>query len=143
MNKRLAVALALAAAFAAIPAAHAGSIAPTFNVTVNLTSKCQVTTAPTDVAFTYTSFQAAAANASSNYAVQCTNSLPYTMALDATATNIVAGLNYALSLSAASGTGSGAAQNYTVNGTMAAGQGGTCALGSCSGTEGRTLTIAY
>ena len=143
MNKRLAIAVALAAAFAAIPAAQAGSIAPTFNVTVTLTSKCQVTTAPTDVAFTYTSFQPGPASASSNYAVQCTNSLPYTMALDSTATNTVAGLNYALTLSAASGTGSGAVQNYTVNGTMAAGQGGTCALGSCSGSEGRTLTITY
>ena len=143
MNKRLALAVALAAAFAAIPAAQAGSIAPTFNVTVNLTSKCQVTTAPTDVAFTYTSFQATAATASSTYGVQCTNTLPYTMALDTTATNTVAGLTYAIALSASSGTGNGAAQSYTVNGTMAAGQGGTCALGSCSGTEGRTLTITY
>jgi len=143
MNKRLALAVALAAAFAAIPAAQAGTLSPTFNVTVNLTSKCQVTTAPTDVAFTYTSFQGTAATASTTYGVQCTNTLPYTMALDTTATNTVAGLTHAIALSASSGTCNGAAQSYTVNGTMAAGQGGTCALGSCSGTEGRTLTITY
>jgi spore coat protein U-like protein len=142
MNKRLAVALAVAAAFA-IPSAQAGTAAPTFNVTVTLTSKCQVTTAPTDVAFTYTSFQGAAATASSTYGVKCTNTLPYTMTLDNAATNTVAGLTYAIALSAASGTGNGAAQSYTINGTMASGQGGTCALGSCSGTEGRTLTITY
>ena len=143
MNKRLALAVAFASMFAAIPAAQAGTASGGFNVTVNLTSKCQITTAPTDVAFTYTSFQPGNATASTTYGVQCTNSLPYTMALDATATGIVAGLNYTLALSAPSGTGNGAAQSYTVNGTMVSGQAGTCALGSCSGTEARTLTITY
>jgi hypothetical protein len=51
------------------------------------------------------------------------------MTLDASA-GTVSGLNYTLSLSAASGTGNGAGQNYSVNGSMASGQGGTCALGS-------------
>jgi spore coat protein U-like protein len=112
-------------------------------VKVTLTSACTLTTAPTDVIFTYTSFQGTAATASTTYGVQCTNTLPYTMALDTTATNTVAGLTYALALSAASGTGNGAAQSYTINGTMASGQGGTCALGSCTGTEARVLTITY
>ena len=144
MNKRIALAAAVASMLAALPAAQAaGTATGGFNVTVNLTSKCQITTAPSDVAFSYTSFQATNASASTTYAVQCTNSLPYTMALDATATNTVAGLNYSLALSAASGTGNGAAQSYTVNGTMVSGQAGTCALGSCSGSEARTLTITY
>lgn len=143
MNKRLATALALASLFAAIPAAQAGTASSNFNVKVTLTSACAITTAPGDVAFTYTSAQAGAATASTTYGVQCTNTLPYTMALDTTATNTVAGLTYALSLSATTATGNGSAQSYTVNGTMAANQGGTCATATCAGSEARTLTITY
>lgn len=143
MNKRLALAVAFASMFAAIPAAQATTTTGGFNVTVNLTSKCQITSAPTDVAFTYTSFQAAAATATGGaFSVQCTNTLPYTMSLDAVAGAVI-GLNYTLSLSAPSGTGNGAAQAYTVNGGMVSGQGGTCALGSCAGTSARILTITY
>lgn len=144
MNKRLALAVAFASIFAAIPAAQAaGTATAGFNVTVNLTSKCEVVSAPTDVAFTYTSFQAAAATATGGaYSVRCTNTLPYTMSLDA-ASGTVTGLNYTLSLSAASGTGTGAAQAFSVNGSMVSGQAGTCALGSCSGTDARVLTITY
>ena len=110
---------------------------------MNLTSVCQIASGPADVAFTYTSFQASAATATGGgFQVQCTNTLPYTMALDATS-GTVSGLNYTLSLSAASGTGNGAAQSFSVNGSMASGQGGTCALGSCSGTSARVLTVTY
>lgn len=143
VNKTLAIAAALAAAFAAIPAANAATATGNFNVTVNLTSKCEVTSAPTDVAFTYTSFQAAAATATGGaFTVRCTNTLPYTMSLDAAA-GTVSGLNYTLSLSSASGTGNGAGQNYSVNGSMVSGQAGTCALGSCAGTDARVLTVTY
>lgn len=143
MNKRLALAAAFASIFAAIPAAQAATATGGFNVTVNLTSKCQITAGPTDVAFTYTSFQAAAATSTGGaFSVQCTNTLPYTLSLDAVA-GTVSGLNYTLSLSAAGGTGNGAAQAYTVNGSMVAGQGGTCALGSCAGTSARILTVTY
>ena len=143
MNKRLVLAAAFASMFAAIPAAQAGTATGNFNVTVNLTSACQITSGPADVAFTYTSFQAAAATATGGaFQVQCTNTLPYTMALDATS-GTVSGLNYTIALSAASGTGNGSAQGYSITGSMASGQGGTCALGSCSGTSARVLTVTY
>ncbi len=143
MNKRLALAAAAAALFAGISGAQASSVTGNFNVTVNLTSACKISSGPADVAFTYTSFQGAASTATGGgFSVQCTNTLPYTMTLDA-ASGTVSGLNYTLALSAASGTGSGAAQSYSVNGSMASGQGGTCALGSCSGTDARVLTITY
>jgi len=145
MNKRLALAVAFASIFAAIPAAQAaGTATAGFNVTVNLTSKCEIVSGPTDVAFTYTSFQAGAATSTGGaYTVRCTNTLPYTMSLDAGG-GTVSGLNYTLALSAASATGSGGNQNYTVNGSMVSGQGGTCALGSCSGTDpSRVLTVTY
>lgn len=143
MNKRLATAVAVASIFAAIPAAQAGTATGNFNVTVALTSACQISAGPTDVAFTYTAFQGTAATATpSAFSVQCTNTLPYTMSLDATS-GAVAGLNYTIALSAASGTGNGAAQAYSITGSMASGQGGTCALGTCSGSQGRVLTITY
>jgi spore coat protein U-like protein len=129
---------------AALSSAHAATTGPqNFNVTVNLTSSCSITAGVTDVAFTYTSFQAAAAVATPGaFSVRCTNSLPYTMALDAAGGSVI-GLNYTVALSAASGTGSGAAQAYTVTGGMASGQSGTCATTTCAGTSVRTLTINY
>ena len=144
MNKRLATATAIAFAsmFAAIPAAQAATATGNFNVTVNLTSMCEVVSAA-DVAFTYTSFQGTAATGTGGgVSIRCTNTLPFTVALDSTS-GTVAGLNYTLGLSAASGTGNGAAQSFTVSGSMASGQGGTCASSSCAGTDARVLTVTY
>lgn len=139
--KKLSAALAIALATTGL-SAHAATASQNFNVTVALTSACTVT-APSNVAFTYTSFQAAAANSTGGaFSVRCTNTLPYTLSLDATAGTVI-GLNSTLALSAPGGTGNGNAQAYTVNGTMAAGQGGTCATPTCNGTSARTLTVTY
>jgi spore coat protein U-like protein len=141
MSKRILLAVAVASMFAA--PAFAGTATANFNVTVGLTSVCQITAGPTDVAFTYTSFQGTAATSTGGaYSVKCTNTLPYTMSLDATS-GAVSGLNYSLALTAGSGTGNGSAQAYNVNGTMASGQAGTCATGTCSGTDPRILTVTY
>jgi hypothetical protein len=79
-----------------------------------------------------------------------TNTLPYTLALDATSiTDTQTNLAYTVALSAASGVGSGVAQTYSVTGSMASGQAGTCAAagGACtngtSANKVRTLTITY
>lgn len=93
--------------------------------------------------FSYTSFQTAAALASTSFAVTCVNGVPYTMALDAASGSLL-GLNYTLGLSRSGTiTGNGLAQSTTISGTMAAGQAGTCALASCSASQPRTLTISY
>lgn len=142
MNKLLLTATA-AALFSAATLAQAATTGQNFNVTVNLTSACSITAGPADVAFTYTSFQAApAVAAGGGFSVRCTNNLPYTFSLDAAAGTVI-GLNYTLTLSAAGGTGNGAAQAYTVNGGMVAGQSGDCALASCNGSDVRTLTVTY
>jgi hypothetical protein len=143
MNK-----LTKALAAAGLVAASFGSQAATtinqpFNVTVNLTSACTMT-APTPVAFTYTSFQGTAATSTGGaFSVSCTNTLPYTVAVTGASTSVI-GLTYALSLSASSGTGNGSAQAFTINGTMASGQAGTCATATCSGTDStHTVTVTY
>jgi hypothetical protein len=143
--KKLLISAAVATV-ASVPVAQAATDSAGFNVTVILTATCEISAAPTDVAFTYQSFQPGVANSTGgDFSVRCTNTLPYTLSLDST-TGTVIGLNYSLSLSAAGGTGDGAAQAYSISGTMVSGQSGTCNaanLGTCSGSQARILTITY
>ena len=143
MNK-VAKAVALVSFLGAATLANAGTVGPqNFNVTVNLTSSCSLTSAPTDVAFTYTSFQAGPSVATpSSFTVKCTNLRPYTMALDAAAGTVI-GLAYTLALPTAASTGTGVDQTFSITGNMIGGQSGNCAGASCSGTDVRTLTITY
>lgn len=128
--------------------ATAGTATGNFNVNITLTSVCQLT-GPADLNFSYTSFQAGASTGTGGaFSVQCTNSLPYTIALDQTnVTDDAVNLAYSLGLSAAGGTGNGAAQSFSVTGTMAGAQAGTCATASCTNAAAtnktRTLTITY
>ena len=112
-----------------------------FGVSISTPATCSVTGAPGNVVFNYVAF-GPAITPSSTFGVTCTLSLPYTMALDATSGTIV-GLNYTLALSAPGSTGTGAQQTHSINGNMVAGQAGTCAAGSCSGSQARSVTISY
>lgn len=109
---------------------------------------CSISSIP-NLTFNYSSFQAGSAFASSNFTVTCSNLLYYTMALDNAGpiTDNAVNLAYMLSLSAPDGTGTGLAQTYSVNGTMAGGQSGTCATATCTNAAAtnktRTLTVSY
>lgn len=119
------------------------NVFPTFPVSINNQSVCLLSTPPGNIQFNYTSFQPAAATASTAYAVRCTIGETYTMALDAAAGTLLT-LNYSLALSNPAGqTGTGFAQNFTINGSMPGGQSGTCATGVCTSAQTRTLTITY
>ena len=124
------------------PAGAGNTATAPLNVTATTINSCQISVAPGDLNFTYTSFQVAAAAASTAYGVRCTLALPYTMALDATSGTLL-GLNYSLALSASGATGTGLTQTHSIDGSIAGGQAGTCATGSCSGSQTRTLTITY
>ena len=142
--KRILTATAIAAALTA-GNAQAGNTSGTFTVNVTLTSACTLS-AVTAVDFAYTSLQAAVANATGGgFSVSCTNTLPYTFGLQAgngaatppgaatiAVTDNAVNLNYSLGLSAAGATGNGAAQAFSVTGTMAGSQAGTCAAASCT-----------
>ena len=149
MKKFLVSVIAAASVFAVVVPVHAASSLPSnFDVNITLTSACQMTTSPSNVLFTYTSLGAAAASTGGGFGVQCTNSLPYTLALDATSvTDAAVNLTYTLALSATSATGNGSAQSYTITGGITAGQVGTCTGATCnnstSGNKTRTLTIGY
>jgi hypothetical protein len=150
----LASALGLAALVSSM-SAQATDVTGNFNVRVNLTPVCQITTTTnaastgtTDLIFNYTSF-GAGLTPSSNFVVKCTTGLGYTLALDGAGfggTTTVLGLDYSLALvaPAGGGTGTGANQTYTINGTMGAGQAGTCATpAGCTNTTQRTITLTY
>lgn len=113
-----------------------------FPATIVTQGQCSFSSPPGTLAFSYTSFQPAAANVSAFFGVTCTNGLPYTLALDST-TGTIAGLSYSLALSGAAGTGSGVQQSLSVDGSMPGGQPGTCAMGTCTGTNPHTLTVTY
>jgi spore coat protein U-like protein len=157
--KRIIAATAVAAALAA-GNAQAGNTSGTFNVNVTLTSACTLA-AVTDLAFAYTSLQAGVSNATGGgFSVSCTTSLPYTFGLQSgngaatppgaatiAVTDNAVNLNYSLGLSAAGATGSGAAQAFSVTGTMAGSQAGTCAVASCTNAAAtnktHTLIVNY
>lgn len=113
----------------------------TFPVAIHSRATCSISAPPGNIVFNYTSF-GAAVNANTTVGATCTNLLPYTLTLDS-ATGTLLGMNYSLALSASSGTGNGAQQSYTISGTMAAGQAGTCATGSCTASQTHTLIISY
>lgn len=113
----------------------------TFVVSLVTSNYCQISVPPGNLNFTYASFQVGAATASSTYGVRCTL-IPYTMSLDATSGTLL-GLNYSVTLATPSSTGTGVTQTFTINGSIAGGQSGTCATGTCSGSQTRTLTVTY
>jgi hypothetical protein len=114
----------------------------TFSVSVITIAACTLISPPGSVNLAYTSFQPGPAAASTAFGVTCTTATPYTMSLDATSGTLL-GLSYSLSLSQSGGTGTGGTQTYSVNGSIAGGQAGTCSSASCSASQTRTLTITY
>jgi len=150
--KKLTLVASLALAALVTAPTQAATSTGNFDVAITLTSAC-IYAKTSDVAFAYTSFQttAAAQTTSGGFTVRCTNTLPYTMALDAAGsyTDQATQLAYTLALSAAGATGNGSAQTYAVTGSIAANQGGNCATagGVCTNTAStnkqRTLTITY
>lgn len=141
--------LLAAALLAGLVSVSAQAVTANFDVTITLTSACEITTVPS-VDFAYTSFQTGISTANSVAGnVRCTNALPYSVALDAlTTTDNATNLTYTLALGAIAGTGAGVLpQPIVVTGTMAPGQAGTCATATCTNAAAtnktRTLTITY
>jgi spore coat protein U-like protein len=112
-----------------------------FPVTITTPPVCAVSTAPGTVTMNYTSF-GGVANGSTTFGVTCSLALPYTMALDATAGTVL-GLNYTIGLSTGASVGTGAQQTHSINGSIAAGQSGTCATANCTSSQVRSVTVTY
>jgi spore coat protein U-like protein len=110
-------------------------------VNIYAPANCTVSTPAGNINLTYAAF-GPQTSGSTSFAVTCTNSMPYTIATDATE-GVLAGVRYTLTLSGTSSNGTGAPQPYTVTATIPAGQAGTCPAGSCTATRTHTLTITY
>ena len=142
--------LAIGAALVVSTGAQAATVPSTFNVNITLTPKCEIATTSTDLAFAYESFQMGAQPATGGgFSLRCTTGLvPVSFTLDsASVTDAATNLAYTITLPTPLA-GTGAAQAYSVTGSMAAGQAGTCALNagctnSASANKQRTLTITY
>jgi hypothetical protein len=125
--------------------AHALTASGAFDVTVNLYPKCELTVASPTLTLNYVSFQTSDSVNTMGASVKCTNTLPYTLSVlngggAAAASGTLAGLNYTLSVPAP-GPGTGAAQAFNVTGTIAAGQGGTCATANTATTGAQTASV--
>ena len=121
----------------------------TLSLSADVDPLCRFSSAANPITMAYTSFQAGAASGSSSFQLQCTNSTPYSVALDAvTATvmglNMTAGIGTLGTQNVSGQVGTGLAQSYTVVTNIAGGQSGTCASGAgCSASGDRTVTVSY
>jgi len=149
-TKKFAIsAIAAASLFTAATSTQAASVTSTFTVGITLTSLCSVST-PANLTFAYTAFQIPAATASSPFTVTCVNGLPFSVAVSGAAvTDDAVGLAYSLLVTppAGGGTGTGASQAYSIDGTIAGGQAGTCTAASCTNAAAtnnlKTITVTY
>jgi len=128
---------------------YAGGTSLTASVPVRIyaPASCTFTSQPGNIVISnYVPFTSATRTASSTFAVQCTNQMPYSLATNVTEA-VAAGLRYTLSLSATTGSGTGAPQTYTVTVTVPAGQaGGTCgrpAGQTCTGVNSHFIMVTY
>ncbi|MBC7547081.1 MAG: spore coat protein U domain-containing protein [Polaromonas sp.] len=117
----------------------------TFGLTATIAPFCSFSTSPSTLNLNYTSFTTTAATGTSAFSLNCTSGTSYSQAVSP-ATGTALGVSYSLALSATTGlTGNAAAQNYTVTGTAAAGQSGTCATSGalCSANNPHTITVTF
>lgn len=149
MFKLLATSALALLALATVPTQ--AQVSDTFDVTVNLTSACRLTTTPGDITLSYTSFAATPSSSTTSFAVQCTDGFPYDLALSAANASTL-GLTIPLAIRNAGDTAditttqsqSGAGSTtYLIKASIAAGQQGTCTTASCSASVTRTLNIVY
>lgn len=117
----------------------------TFPVSVTTPASLAITSAPGNLSFVYSAF-GPTVNASTTFTTNGTLNLPYTMTLD-TNSGVASGLKYELQIDEQTppvkAVGSGADQVHTIQGSMPAGQAGTCSTGSCASSQVRILTITY
>ena len=147
------------------PVLHAATTTNNFNVTVTLTSQCQVTNNATQaVAFgTYTAFQTGVQPAGSTITLnfRCTRgyspvSTAFDVAPDATAAGVgvIQGLQYTLTntpVTSAPGTaassttiGTGDIRGYIIDGSIPGNQAGACAAATCGPTtQVRALIVTF
>ena len=149
MNKLLKIAAAAAFAVAAIPS-QAATVTDNFDVIVNLTPACRISSAPGDITVNYTAFTVAASTGTTNFTVQCSNTLLYSVTMPLVgADNVLTNLGLVNSVAITAGgttnvAGTAAGNAHTITATVNGNQAGTSTgPGVCTATNTYTLTITY
>ena len=154
--KKIAVSTIMAAAmFVSAPAVQAASQNSTFNVIINLTSACTIST-PANITLNYTA-GGATVSGSTSANVNCTNNLPYSLSLNGLVgagsygplSDAATGLNYSVAFNAAgtagadvlAQTGTGLPVAITIGANIPAAQMGTCATATCNNGAGAVQTV--
>lgn len=152
MNKLHKVAALAALVAASVTSAEAATATSNFDVVVNLTGACKISTAPGTINVAHAAYTAATTG-TTNFTVQCSQGLLYNVTMPLSgADNILTNLGLTNSVAITAGgsanvVGTNAGNNHTITasvGTVA--EGGTCAVanpGTCSATNTYTLTISY
>lgn len=146
---------ALGAAGLMSTAAPAATTTDQFDVIINLTAACEITSLP-DVTLNYTSFQTIASTGNTTAAIRCSNGLTYNLSLDSLAvTDAILNLDYTLTFPGGTGpftgTGNVVGVNHQIDVSIGPNQGGTCAAtppATCSNAGAganrtRTLTVTF
>lgn len=131
--------------FAQYPNSDAGAISPSDPVlmTVGVNNQCVFNTYPGDLVFNYAAFSASAQTASTSFMLRCSSGLPWSISVTPNPA-VLQGLRYTITPSPASGAGNGnTGQAVTLNGSMPAGQAGTCNGPTCAATQPHTVLITY
>jgi spore coat protein U-like protein len=110
-------------------------------VTAVINPTCALTTTGGQITLNYPSFSPSAVTGSTIFGLTCTKFTPFTVSL-APGLGTIVGLQYTSVVSYLD-VASGVAQDINITVTLAAGQSGVCATGTCSGTQQQTLTITY
>lgn len=122
---------------------HPGGTNITGNLPVSVfaPANCSFSTNPNSLTLNYVAF-GPAVSASSNFAVQCTDGMPYTIAPNVP-NGVLSNILYNLAVSNSSSTGTGLPQTFTVTATAPGGQSGACATATCSATQAHTIVVTY
>ena len=130
--------------FAQYPGTNAGALTSSVSLDyrAGVGNACVFNTYPNNLAFNYASFSPTPQTNSQNFDLRCSNGLFWSLDIDP-ASNTLLGLDYTVSTTPASGTGTGNDQAITLTGTLPANQAGTCAMGACSATQAHVLTVTY
>lgn len=116
-------------------------------VSIYAPATCSFTRQPGNILIAdYIPFTSGLRTGSTQFGVQCTNQMPYTLATNVQE-GVAAGVRYLLSVNQPGGSGTGQPQDYFVTVTVPGGQaGGACSLPSgqtCTTTNSHWIVISY
>jgi spore coat protein U-like protein len=119
-------------------------------VTILTTPSCSISTAPGTISFGYTALQNTATSGNTTFGTTCSAGTSYSISVDSD-DGVISGLQYQLRINTSTSGGSnplgssgtGVEQNFYINGTMPAGQAGSCSTASCQDSTIHTLLITY